>query len=195
MAIDSTAAGISFARGRDDEGALIDAAAAGDGDAYARLIRPYERIAFRFAAAVAGSTADAEEAVQNAYVKAHRSLRRFRRGEPFRPWLLRIVVNEARNVRRSERRHERLAVRAGELAQAAAAPSDESVADRDEVDAVLLALAGLSAQDRLALALRYFADLPDREAAAIAGISEGTHRVRVLRALRRLRAVLGDPDG
>jgi DNA-directed RNA polymerase specialized sigma24 family protein len=49
-------------------------------------------------------------------VKAHRSLGRFRRDAPFRPWLLRIVVNEARNVRRSELRHERLAARAAEVA-------------------------------------------------------------------------------
>ena len=139
-----------FRRPVDDESALIAAALAGDGDAYARLIRPYEGVAYRVAAAVAGSAADGEEAVQNAYVKAHRSLGRFRRGAPFQPWLLRIVVNEARNVRRSELRHVRLAARATELHD----PAFVAGEDREDVTEVLAGLRRLSQQDRVALALR-----------------------------------------
>ncbi len=192
--MDSTTAGaLPFPQRADDEPALIAAARAGDGDAYGRLIRRYEHVAYRVAAAVAGSSADGEEAVQNAYVKAHRSLGRFRRGAPFRPWLLQIVVNEARNVRRSEQRHERLALRAGEAVDIDAPTSDDALARREDVEAVLAALTRLSEQDRVALALRYFADLTDRDAAAVAGVTEGAYRVRVLRALRRLRANLEDP--
>ena len=113
------------------------AGGAGDHEAYAALLRPHERVAYRVAAAITGWNGDAQEAVQNAYVKAYRSLRRFRRGAAFRPWLLRIVVNEAHNVRRSERRHERLGARAAERHEAAAAGPDEAVVAREEAATVL----------------------------------------------------------
>ena len=64
---------------RDGEDGLVALAIVGDHDAYARLIRPHEQVAYRVAVAITGWNADAEEAVQNAYVKAYRSLRRFRR--------------------------------------------------------------------------------------------------------------------
>ena len=178
----------------DGEAALVARAAAGDGEAYAELVRPHERVAFRVAVAITGWSADAQEAVQNAHVKAYRSLGRFRRDAAFRPWLLRIVVNEAHNVRRAERRHLRLAVRAAEREEPAAASADEAVAAREEVETVLHALGQLSDADRLVLALRYFAELPDRDAAELAGTSAGTHRVRLLRARRRLKELLEDLD-
>ena len=181
------------ARG-DDEAELVGRAVAGEDGAFARLIRRHERVAYRVAAAVAGSAADGQEAVQNAYLKAHRSLPRFRRGAEFRPWLLRIVVNEAHNVRRSESRHERLGRRAAASGEPAGAGADEGIFAREEVATVLRAMGRLSEADRLALALRYFAELPDREAAELAGASVGAQRVRVLRALARLRRVLEETD-
>ena len=190
MSADSTTAAAVPLPLRGDEPALIAAAKAGDGDAYGRLIREYEGVAYRVAAAVAGSAADGQEAVQNAYLRAYRSLGRFRAGSPFRPWLLKIVVNEARNVRRSEERHGRLRLRAATVVPVPGPGPDERAADLDDVAAVLAGLAGLSLPDRMALALRYFADLSDREASAVLGIPENTYRVRVLRALRRLRARL-----
>ena len=177
-----------------DERALVDSAIAGDDDAYATLVRRHERVAYRVAAAVAGSTADGQEAVQNAYLKAHGSLRTFRRGAGFKPWLLKIVVNEAHNVRRSELRHQRLGARAAEAFSARGDSADEAPGAREEIATVLRALTRLSEADRLAVVLRYFAELPDRDAAAVVGVSEGAYRVRVLRALRRLRALLEDDD-
>ena len=179
---------------RDSEAALVARAAAGDHDAYAALVRPHEHVAYRVAVSITGWNADAQEAVQNAYVKAYRSLRRFRRGAAFKPWLLGIVVNEARNVRRSELRHERLAERAAERHDPAAAGADEAVLAREEVATVLGALTNLSEPDRLVVALRYFAQLPDAEAAGLAGISTGAYRVRLVRARRRLEALLEDAD-
>jgi RNA polymerase sigma factor (sigma-70 family) len=179
---------------RDSEAALVARAAAGDHDAYAALVRPHEHVAYRVAVSITGWNADAQEAVQNAYVKAYRSLRRFRRGAAFKPWLLGIVVNEARNVRRSELRHERLAARAAERHDPAAAGADEAVLAREEVATVLEALTQLSEPDRLVVALRYFAQLPDAEAAALAGISTGAYRVRLVRTRRRLEALLEGAD-
>src|SRR5829696_9269130 len=76
---------------------------AGDLDAYADLVARYTAVAHR-AAVLCGAGDDAEDVVQEAFVKAFRKLRTFRHGEPFKPWLLRIVVNEASNLRRSLRR-------------------------------------------------------------------------------------------
>jgi RNA polymerase sigma-70 factor (ECF subfamily) len=179
---------------RDDESALAARAAAGDHDAYAALVRPHEAVAYRVAVAITGRSAGAQEAVQNAHLKAYRSLRRFRAGAAFRPWLLRIVVNEAHNVRRSERRHERLAARAAERLEPAGAGTDEGVLEREEVATVLRALGRLSDSDRLIVALRYFAELADADAAALAGTTRGAYRVRLVRARRRLQALLEQED-
>lgn len=148
---------------------VLERAMAGEHEAFAELVRPYEGLAYRVAAAITGQCADAEEAMQNGFVKAYRSLHRFRVGAAFRPWLLKIVVNEAHNVLRSEQRHARLGVRAAEEHGPAAAGPDEAVIAREEIDVVLGAVARLSDADRLALALRYFAQLPDREAADLVG--------------------------
>jgi RNA polymerase sigma-70 factor (ECF subfamily) len=171
----------------DSDSELAARAARGDHEAYARLVRPHEQVAYRVAVAITGWNADAQEAVQNAHVKAYRSLRRFRRGAAFRPWLLKIVANEAHNVRRSERRHERLSLRAAGRHEVADAAAEETAIARDEAAAVIRALAELPEADRLALALRYFADLSDPEAAVIAGTSPGAFRVRLVRARRRLQ--------
>ncbi len=177
------------------ESELLAQAMAGDHEAYANLVRPYERVAYRVAAAITGGSADAEEAMQNGLVKAYRSLHRFRVGAAFRPWLLRIVVNEAHNVRRAERRHVRLGSRAAEQRELSIAGADEAVIAREEVDTVLAALAQLADADRLALALRYFAELPDADAAALIGTSTEAYRVRLVRARKRLHALLEELDG
>ena len=91
---------------------LIERANGGDEAAYGELVRRHQAVAFRVAYLVTRSAADAEEATQDGFVKAWRALGRFRDGAPFRPWVLHIVRNEARNVARSRGRrqamHERL---------------------------------------------------------------------------------------
>lgn len=175
---------------REGEPEFLARALAGDHEAYASLVRPYERAAYRLAAAITGRSADAEEAMQNGLVKAYRSLHRFRPGAAFRPWLLRIVVNEAHNVLRAEQRHRRLGSRAAGVHAAAEAGLDDAVIQREEAETVLAALGRLPAPDRLALALRYFAELPDAEAAGLVGVSTEAYRVRLVRARKRLQALL-----
>ena len=80
----------------------------GDDAAYGQLVDRHAAVAFRTAYVLAGSAADAEEAAQDAFVKAYRALGRFRAGAPWRPWLLRIVANEARNRRRAAGRRARV---------------------------------------------------------------------------------------
>src|SRR4030095_9437816 len=87
---------------------LIDRARRGDLMAYEELVRRHQAVAIRTAHLFAPD-GDAEDAVQEAFVKANAALGRFRAGAPFRPWLLRIVANEARNRRRSAGRRAGLA--------------------------------------------------------------------------------------
>jgi RNA polymerase sigma-70 factor (ECF subfamily) len=85
------------------EAELVGRAKRGDEAAYEELVKIHREVAFRTAYLIAGSAADAEEAAQDGFVKAYRALARFRDGLPFRPWLLQIVANEARNRRRAAR--------------------------------------------------------------------------------------------
>jgi RNA polymerase sigma factor (sigma-70 family) len=180
-----------------DESDLIERARRGDAAAYEEIVQRYQGIAFRVAYLIAGSAADAEEAAQDGFVKAYRALGRFRPGAPFRPWLLQIVANEARNRRRSAVRRESLALRtAAEAASGEAAPSPEAavlVAERRET--LLRALETLREEDREVLSCRYLLDLSEEETAATLRLRRGTVKSRTARALARLREQLEVEDG
>lgn len=171
---------------------LIELARHGDVRAYGELIERYREVAFRTAYLIVRNAADAEEAAQDAFVKAYYALDRFRTAEPFRPWLLRIVSNEARNARRSAGRRERLALRSAERrGPEDAAPSSDAAAIAHERRAALLsALERLSERDRMVIAYRYLLDLSEVETAAALGVRAGTVKSRLSRALARLRASL-----
>lgn len=152
-------------------------------------MRAHQGIAFRTAYLVAGNAADAEEATQDAFLKAFRALGRFRPGAPFRPWLLQIVANEARNRRRSAGRRQGLELRvAAESSPGDAAPSPEgALLDAERRSALLAAVETLREEERLVISCRYFLDLSEAETAAALGIRPGTVKSRVSRALERLR--------
>jgi RNA polymerase sigma-70 factor (ECF subfamily) len=175
------------------EAELVSRARRGDTEAFGRLVTAYQGIAFRTAYLVTGEAAEAEDATQEAFVKAYGALGRFREGLPFRPWLLRIVANAARNRRRSAGRRYGLQLRAEEAApRDAASPSAESAALATERHQRLLAAVnGLSADDRLVIGARYFLDLPEADIAALAGVAPGTVKSRLSRARARLATALG----
>jgi RNA polymerase sigma factor (sigma-70 family) len=179
-----------------DETDLIERTKRGDADAYEALVHAYQGIAFRTAYLISGSSADAEEAAQDAFVKAFRAIGRFRSGEPFRPWLLRIVANEARNRRRSAGRRAHLALRAAaEQSSGGAVPSPEDPAlSAERGSEVMAAVESLSQDHRLVIACVYLLDLSEEETAAALGIRRGTVKSRVSRALGRLREELGAND-
>ena len=175
-----------------DDTALVERARNGDVNAYETLVQHYQELAFRVAYQVTGDAADAEDAAQEAFVNAYYALGRFRQGAPFRPWLLRIVANEARNRRMAAHRRTALAQRA-QVAQTSgeAAPSPEAAAEADEFRATLVAsLRRLRDDDRLILAYRLFFDLSEAEMAEALKCPKGTVKSRLSRALGRLRAVL-----
>ncbi|HEX6547170.1 MAG TPA: RNA polymerase sigma factor [Candidatus Dormibacteraeota bacterium] len=178
-----------------DESELLARATAGNQRAYEELVHIYSEIAFRTAFAVLGSAADAEEAAQDAFVKAFHALPRFRRGEPFRPWLLAIVGNEARSRRRAAGRRVRLELRAAEAARTGdAAPSPEAVAlAASERQELLRAVESLEPLDRDVIVLRFLLELSVAETAATLGVVEGTVKSRLSRALGRLRTQVREP--
>ena len=155
----------------------------------------HQEIAFRVAFVVLGDAAEAEEAAQDAFVKAYRALGRFRRGAPFRPWLLRIVGNEARNRVRARGRRERLArLAAAEAVSGGAAPPPEAeVLEAERREELFAAIGRLGAEERLAVIGRFFLGLTDQEAASALGVRRGAVKMRVFRALERLRAELEGP--
>ena len=169
---------------------LVGLAQSGDSAAYQTLVEEHQTIAFRTAYLITGSAADAEDAVQEAFVKAFYALGRFRPDAPFRPWVLRIVANEARNRRRSAGRRERLALRAAEdpLSGGAVPSPEAALLESEERAELLAAVEGLREEDRLVIACRYFLELSEEETAAALDWRRGTVKSRLARALERLRA-------
>ncbi|MDQ3808846.1 MAG: sigma-70 family RNA polymerase sigma factor, partial [Chloroflexota bacterium] len=164
----------------------------GDSASFGLLVRRYQQIAFRLAYLIAGDAADAEDIVQDAFIKAYGALGAFRPQAPFRPWLLQIVANEARNRRRTASRRAQLALRAAEErppgSDSDAGQSPESdVLAREQRQSLLDALDRLRDEDRQAIALRYFLDLSEAEMANALGCPRGTVKSRLSRALGRLR--------
>ena len=176
------------------DGELVDRARRGDVAAYEQLVERYQQPLFRAAYLITRSAADAQEAAQDAFVKAHAALGRFRSGAPLRPWLMRIAINEARNRRRAAGRREALAVRAAaERPSEGADPSPEAALLAAERRRELLrALERLREDDRLVIGCRFFFDLSERETAEALGWRLGTVKSRQSRALTRLRAELGE---
>jgi len=180
-----------------DDSALVARALRGDTAAYEEIVERYQQIAFRTAFVLTGSAADAEDAAQEGFTKAYRALHRFRPGAPLRPWLLRIVANEARNHARSTSRRHRLELRlTDDFRPGHAASSPEAVVVAvDERRRLMQMVNSLSADDRQIIASRYFLQLNGEETAAALGIPEGTVKSRLSRALSRLRGRIEEAPG
>jgi RNA polymerase sigma-70 factor, ECF subfamily len=178
---------------RPEESELVERARRGDHDAYEQLLREHEQAAFRAAYLILRSGVDAEDVAQEAFVKAYRALGRFRRGAPFRPWLLRIVGNEARNHRRAAGRRAFHQHRAGVLepVSAAVTPDDELVR-RENRRRLVAAVNRLAEGERTAIVARYFIGLTDEEAAAALGVPRTAVKMRAWWGLNRLRSELGE---
>ena len=172
---------------------LVQRARAGERAAFGALVERHQAAALRLATAVVGSTDEARDIVQEAFVKAYAAIDRYRGDAPVRSWLLRIVANEAKNWGRGSSRRSRRELRHGRLAVVPAATPDEVVEQADDVRRVVAALSTMRAADREVLAFRFVAGLGEAETAAAIGTSIGTVKARTSRALARLRGVLSDP--
>jgi RNA polymerase sigma-70 factor (ECF subfamily) len=171
---------------------LVERARRGDDDAFCALLERHRIVALRVGYTIAGP--DAEDAVQEAMVKAYHHLGRFRPGAPFRPWFLAIVANEARNRRRASGRQDavtlRLRTRSGPHETTWAHSAEDDALARHQQVRLLGAVAALGDRDREIVALRYFAGLTEAETAAALQCARGTVKSRLSRAIDRLRDAL-----
>jgi RNA polymerase sigma factor (sigma-70 family) len=171
-----------------DDVALVRRAQSGDADAYSQLVRAHQGMARRVATLVAGPN-DADEVAQLAFIKAFRALGRFQVGRPFGPWLLQIVVNEGRTVRRAEVRQAALLGRAAaEFGRShGEVEPDVRVARSETRVAIGVALSRLPEKHRDVVACRYLLELSEEETSRMLGVRPGTVKSRLSRALARLR--------
>jgi RNA polymerase sigma-70 factor (ECF subfamily) len=181
------------------EGELIERARHGDVSAFEALVRAHQAVAFRTAWIASGGADDAEDAAQEGFMKAFAALSRFRADAPFRPWLLTIVANEARNRRRSAGRREALALRAPEPATGAGGGADQdspeaAVLATERRAELLEALRGLPDGDREVIAYRFLLELSEAETAAALSVPIGTAKSRLSRAMGRLRSTLASAE-
>ncbi|MET7305632.1 RNA polymerase sigma factor [Streptomyces sp. NPDC005134] len=173
---------------------MIARVRAGEAEAYAQLVRAHTGVALRAAVAF-GAGADAEDVVQSAFFKAYRSLGRFREGAAFRPWLLRIVVNETRNTVRSAGRARAMAGREAILRgpdPVIPESVDPAVVALAEERRTLLtaALDELSEEHRRVVTYRYLLEMDEAETAQALGWPRGTVKSRLNRALKKLEKKL-----
>lgn len=175
-----------------EERDLIVKSCAGDGRAFGELVRAHQQVALRVAYLVVRNSHDAEEVAQDAFVKAFRALAGFRDDEPFRPWLLRIVRNEALNRVRGRQRRERASQRLmADPGSGGAAPSPESfVVTGDDSGAILAAMDRLPLRYREVVHHRFLLGLSEGEVAQVLGMPKGTVKSRTSRGLKGLRGLL-----
>jgi RNA polymerase sigma-70 factor, ECF subfamily len=162
---------------------LMSSATAGDADSFAALIEPLLDPAYRLAAVMLADRPAAEDAVQEASIKAWRKLRQLRGDvKSLRPWFLSIVANECRMARRQ--RWWSVLKLAEMPAWSSGAPEQGGSSDLHQ------ALLKLSPEERLPLVLHFYLDLPVDEVAQALRVSPSAAKSRIYRAARRLRSDL-----
>lgn len=162
-----------------DEDDLVAAVRAGSRGGFEALFEEHWLTAWRAAYAVTGRADLADDAAQDAFVKAIRSLRKFDRTKPFAPWIAKIAVNRARDLLRAEGRR-----RGAMLDDATEAPR------RADVSGLLLAVAALPADQREAVVLHHVLGFSLKEVAAIVGSPEGTVTSRIGRGVAQVRQTM-----
>lgn len=168
---------------------------AGETDAFSVLVdRYYDRYA-RYAVRTLGNREDAEEALQDAFLRAYRALPKYREEERFAAWLMRILVNTCRTTaaRRTVRERPFAAeADAALLEERFAVPGAGTEEAHATADLVRRALETLPAEQRETLLLRYTDDLTYEDIAAITGVGVSALKMRVKRAFARLRELLSE---
>jgi RNA polymerase sigma-70 factor (ECF subfamily) len=169
---------------------LVEQVRQGDRDAYGPLIVRYRLRFGRYAFHLLGNESDAEEALQDAFFRAYRSLDRCREPERFGAWLFRIVVNCCRTAAMRRGRDAARRASLDEAADLVGTPHPtESALSQEEIHR---ALAALAPEQREAFLLKYVEELSYDEMVELTGAGESALKMRVKRACARLRQLLGD---
>jgi len=178
-------------RENESDGELVRRVLDGDTEAFAGLVTRHQARGLRFAAAMLGDPADAEEAVQDAFVRAYRSLSSCREPDRFGAWLLRILVNRCRTRGARRRRSSALFVHDEAAMEHAASQPAGDPEWHEEIDR---ALARLDALQREAFLLKHVEGLEYDEMARLTGARIPALKMRVKRACDHLRARLREVD-
>lgn len=164
------------------DAALIVRVLSGDVEAYTPLVNRHYDSCARFARRMLGNAQDAEDALQETFLRAYHALGRYREQDRFRGWLFRILVNQCRSLARRRSRQARRFV--PDDGADAAAPAARDGADGDALQA---ALARLDPRQREVLVLKYGEGLEYTEIARVTGASIPALKMRVKRARDAMR--------
>ncbi|HKW69147.1 MAG TPA: RNA polymerase sigma factor [Candidatus Dormibacteraeota bacterium] len=166
---------------------LLAGARAGDLVCFERLIEPQIRIGYRLAAAMLNDADQAEDAVQEATLRAWRSIRQLRSVGQLRPWYLTIIANRCRSMRGARWWS---VIRVADTRSGIANPAD----DADQRHDLSRALGRLSPDERAAVFLHFYEGLTSREVGDALGVTATGARSRIYRALQRLRVDLAEEE-
>ena len=178
-----------------EDAAAVASARAGDKEAFRLLVERHSHALFRLAYRMTGNEHDAEDVVQEALVKAYKSLDRFEDRSSVGSWLYRITSNCAFDLLRARQRRGRL-VGDGDpedavLEAASSEPGPERLAASIEIrERVGIALARMSARERSAFVLRHFEDRSIEEIGGMLGLRTNATKHSIFRAVRKMRAAL-----
>jgi len=166
-----------------DDLKLIDRILAGEQNVYAQLVERHKNYAFTIAMRILQSRPDAEEAAQDAFVKAYHNLARFNREAKFSTWLYRIVFNTAVSYRRKQKKE----LQSIENTIVAYDQDSEKMLEKKDKSRFLqMGLAKLNEADRVAITLFYLKEMSLEEIGNITGMMPNTVKVRIHRARLRL---------
>ncbi|NGM15052.1 RNA polymerase sigma factor [Verrucosispora sp. CWR15] len=175
-----------------DDEQFVTRAQAGDLAAYESLVARHTAAAYR-TAVLLGAGSDAEDVIQEAFVKGYRKLDRYRGESSFRSWLLAIVANETRNLHRTRQRRDGLVLRAARVAPGSEIVEDGAVGAvlaGERRAALVRALRTLPPRDREVIVCRFLLDLTEDETVTMLGWPRETVKSRTSRALVKLRGLL-----
>jgi RNA polymerase sigma-70 factor (ECF subfamily) len=178
-----------------DDDVTVERAKRGDREAFAALVRKYQRRVYSTAFHITGNHGDADDVAQDSFIRAFRGLPRFDGESAFFTWLYRIVVNVALNSVRSRKRHTAEPLEAGGPGERRPTPGVDPARNaeaRAEARRVLEALAQLTPSLRVTLVLAAVEEMPYRDIAAAMECPEGTVAWRVNQARKLLRQKLAD---
>jgi RNA polymerase sigma-70 factor, ECF subfamily len=171
------------------DAAVVRRVLGGDVEAFGILVERYFDHYVRFAAHLVGNREDAEEVVQDTFVRAYRALGRYEERERFGAWLLRILVNRARTVSAMGRRREKMFP--DQVDESMPEASEAHPADRAALrEEMARALSQLGSDQREAFLLHYVEGLSYEEMAAVTGSGVSALKMRVKRSCERLREIL-----
>jgi RNA polymerase sigma-70 factor (ECF subfamily) len=172
------------------DAAIVRQVLGGNTEAFSVLVQRYHDRCLRLAVHVVGNTEDAEDAVQESFLRAYRHLGSYQERDKFSAWLLRIVVNQCRtSASKTKRRGIVMPLHDDDVL--ALPSSSHSVVDQNALrDELAMAMSQLAPEQREAIALRFSDDLTFEEMATVTGVGVSALKMRVQRACRHLRALL-----